>query len=170
MPGSGENRLPEFPGRPAVIRQGDLWVLEGGREPHRLTSDGCNYSPALSPEGEFIAVSRAKSSQGLTGARNGRSSIWFWEAYVNMDIRIVFERISDTLILHAIGLHDILRKLYGGEAGLSTLGNVGRAFNVCGDGAGAHQRAERNTAGVHKHGPAQTAHIASLCINNLLNL
>lgn len=35
----------------------------------------------------------------------------FWEAYVNMDIRIVFERISDTLILHAIGHHDILRKL-----------------------------------------------------------
>jgi len=35
----------------------------------------------------------------------------FWEAYVNMDIRIIFERISDTLILHAIGHHDILRKL-----------------------------------------------------------
>jgi len=27
----------------------------------------------------------------------------FWEAYVNMDIRIIFERNSDTLILHAIG-------------------------------------------------------------------
>ncbi|MTI82342.1 MAG: DNA helicase [Firmicutes bacterium] len=34
----------------------------------------------------------------------------FWEAYVNMDIRIIFERNSDTLILHAIGHHDILRK------------------------------------------------------------
>ena len=34
----------------------------------------------------------------------------FWEAYVNMDIRVVFERTSDTLILHAIGHHDILRK------------------------------------------------------------
>nr|WP_042316030.1 DNA helicase [Desulfofarcimen acetoxidans] len=33
----------------------------------------------------------------------------FWEAYVNMDIRIIFERNSDTLILHAIGHHDILR-------------------------------------------------------------
>jgi len=35
----------------------------------------------------------------------------FWEAYVNMDIRIIFERNSDTLILHAIGHHDILRKI-----------------------------------------------------------
>ena len=34
----------------------------------------------------------------------------FWEAYVNKDIRIVFEQKSDTLILHAIGHHDILRK------------------------------------------------------------
>lgn len=34
----------------------------------------------------------------------------FWEAYVNMDIRIIYERTSDTLILHAIGHHDILRK------------------------------------------------------------
>jgi mRNA-degrading endonuclease YafQ of YafQ-DinJ toxin-antitoxin module len=33
----------------------------------------------------------------------------FWEAYVNMDIRIIFERNSDTLILYAIGHHDILR-------------------------------------------------------------
>ena len=33
----------------------------------------------------------------------------FWEAYVNMDIRIVFEQNSDTLVLHAIGRHDILR-------------------------------------------------------------
>jgi mRNA-degrading endonuclease YafQ of YafQ-DinJ toxin-antitoxin module len=34
----------------------------------------------------------------------------FWEAYVSKDIRIIFERNSDTLILHAIGHHDILRK------------------------------------------------------------
>ncbi len=27
----------------------------------------------------------------------------FWEAYVNMDIRIIFEQNSDTLILYAIG-------------------------------------------------------------------
>ena len=33
----------------------------------------------------------------------------FWDAYVNMDIRIVFEQNSDTLILHVIGHHDILR-------------------------------------------------------------
>jgi mRNA-degrading endonuclease YafQ of YafQ-DinJ toxin-antitoxin module len=33
----------------------------------------------------------------------------FWEAYVNEDIRVIFERDSDTLILHAIGHHDILR-------------------------------------------------------------
>jgi len=35
----------------------------------------------------------------------------FFEAYVNKDIRIIFERISDTIILHAIGHHDILRKM-----------------------------------------------------------
>jgi len=34
----------------------------------------------------------------------------FWEAYVNMDVRIIFERNSDTLILHAIGHHDIIGK------------------------------------------------------------
>jgi len=34
----------------------------------------------------------------------------FWEAYVNMDIRIVFEQNGDRLILHAIGHHDILGK------------------------------------------------------------
>ncbi len=34
----------------------------------------------------------------------------FWEAYVNKDIRVIFEQNSDTLILHAIGHHDILRK------------------------------------------------------------
>ena len=34
----------------------------------------------------------------------------FWEAYVNKDIRVVFEQNSDSLILHAIGHHDILRK------------------------------------------------------------
>lgn len=34
----------------------------------------------------------------------------FWEAYVNKDIRIVFEQNSDTFILQAIGHHDILKK------------------------------------------------------------
>ncbi|WP_345788103.1 hypothetical protein [Desulfotomaculum copahuensis] len=33
----------------------------------------------------------------------------FFEAYVNMDVRIIFERTGDTIILHAIGHHDILR-------------------------------------------------------------
>lgn len=33
----------------------------------------------------------------------------FLEAYVNKDIRIIFEQNSDTLVLHAIGHHDILR-------------------------------------------------------------
>jgi len=34
----------------------------------------------------------------------------FIEAYVNKDIRIVFETTSDTITLLAIGHHDILRK------------------------------------------------------------
>lgn len=34
----------------------------------------------------------------------------FWEAYVNKDIRIVYEQNSDTLILMAIGHHDILKQ------------------------------------------------------------
>jgi mRNA-degrading endonuclease YafQ of YafQ-DinJ toxin-antitoxin module len=33
-----------------------------------------------------------------------------WEVYVNKDIRIIFEQNSDTLILIAIGHHDILKK------------------------------------------------------------
>ena len=33
----------------------------------------------------------------------------FFEVYVNMDIRIIFERTGDTIILRAIGHHDILR-------------------------------------------------------------
>ncbi|GAB6173066.1 hypothetical protein JCM15765_25440 [Paradesulfitobacterium aromaticivorans] len=33
----------------------------------------------------------------------------FIEAYVNTDIRIIFERTSDTIVLLAIGHHDILR-------------------------------------------------------------
>lgn len=46
--------LPVFPGRLAVIRQGDLWVLEGGKEPMRLTGDGCNSFPAWSPDGKWL--------------------------------------------------------------------------------------------------------------------
>lgn len=34
----------------------------------------------------------------------------FWEAYVNDDIRIIFEHNGDTFVLRAIGHHDILRK------------------------------------------------------------
>lgn len=34
----------------------------------------------------------------------------FWEAYVNKDIRIIYEQTSDTLTLMAIGHHDILKK------------------------------------------------------------
>lgn len=33
----------------------------------------------------------------------------YWEAYVNKDVRIVFEQNSDTLILIAIGHHDVLK-------------------------------------------------------------
>jgi hypothetical protein len=43
----------EFPGQLAVIKQGDLWVLEGGKE-LRLTGDGCNSSPAWSPDGQWL--------------------------------------------------------------------------------------------------------------------
>lgn len=35
----------------------------------------------------------------------------FIEAYANMDIRIIFERTSDTIVLRAVGHHDILRSL-----------------------------------------------------------
>ncbi|KIL37554.1 DNA helicase [Cohnella kolymensis] len=34
----------------------------------------------------------------------------FGEAYVNKDIRIIYEQNSDTLILLAIGHHDVLKK------------------------------------------------------------
>jgi len=54
IPESGENKLPGFPGRLAVIREGDLWVLEGGKEPQCLTSDGRNSSPAWSPDGKWL--------------------------------------------------------------------------------------------------------------------
>ena len=33
----------------------------------------------------------------------------YWEAYVNKDIRMIFEQNSDTLILIAIGHHDVLK-------------------------------------------------------------
>jgi mRNA-degrading endonuclease YafQ of YafQ-DinJ toxin-antitoxin module len=33
----------------------------------------------------------------------------FIEAYANMDIRIIFERTSDTIVLRAVGHHDILK-------------------------------------------------------------
>ncbi|ACL18663.1 conserved hypothetical protein [Desulfitobacterium hafniense DCB-2] len=35
----------------------------------------------------------------------------FMEAYVNMDIRILSERTSDTIILKAVGHHDILKNM-----------------------------------------------------------
>jgi len=34
----------------------------------------------------------------------------FWEAYVNKDIRIVYQAEKDILTLHAIGHHDILKE------------------------------------------------------------
>ena len=33
----------------------------------------------------------------------------FIEAYANMDIRIIFERTSDTIVLRAVGHHNILK-------------------------------------------------------------
>ncbi|HBW37509.1 hypothetical protein [Desulfosporosinus sp. BICA1-9] len=35
----------------------------------------------------------------------------FIEAYASMDIRIIFERTSDTIVLRAVGHHDILKSL-----------------------------------------------------------
>jgi mRNA-degrading endonuclease RelE of RelBE toxin-antitoxin system len=35
----------------------------------------------------------------------------FIEAYANLDIRIIFERTSDTIILRAVGHHDVLKDL-----------------------------------------------------------
>ena len=35
----------------------------------------------------------------------------FLEAYASMDIRIIFERTSDTIVLRAVGHHDILKSL-----------------------------------------------------------
>ncbi|CAA7602359.1 Hypothetical protein DEACI_3033 [Acididesulfobacillus acetoxydans] len=35
----------------------------------------------------------------------------FIEAYANTDIRIIFERTSDTIVLRAVGHHDILKSL-----------------------------------------------------------
>lgn len=46
--------LPVFTGQLAIVKQGDLWVLEGGKEPLRLTSDGCNCCPAWSPDGKWL--------------------------------------------------------------------------------------------------------------------
>ena len=35
----------------------------------------------------------------------------FMEAYANMDIRIIFERTSDTIVLRSVGHHDVLKDL-----------------------------------------------------------
>lgn len=35
----------------------------------------------------------------------------FIEAYASMDIRIIFERTIDTIVLRAVGHHDILKSL-----------------------------------------------------------
>jgi len=35
----------------------------------------------------------------------------FIEAYVNIDIRIIFERTSDTIVLRAVGHHNILKNV-----------------------------------------------------------
>lgn len=34
----------------------------------------------------------------------------FWEAYVNKDIRIIYQQDGDKFVLHAIGHHDVLRE------------------------------------------------------------
>lgn len=52
--GNSENKLTEFPGRLAIIKRGDLWVLESGKRPLRLTNDGCNHFPAWSPDGKWL--------------------------------------------------------------------------------------------------------------------
>ncbi|MHB1041522.1 MAG: TolB family protein [Eubacteriales bacterium] len=64
--------LPLFPGRLAVIRQGDLWVLEGGKVPLRLTSDGCNSSPAWSPDGKRLLFYKYDPSEKW----ERRNSLW----------------------------------------------------------------------------------------------
>lgn len=45
---------PDFAGRLALIHEGDVWVIEGGHKPLRLTGDGCNRSPAWSPDGKWL--------------------------------------------------------------------------------------------------------------------
>jgi len=35
----------------------------------------------------------------------------FMEAYANMDIRIIFERTSDTIVLRSVGHHDVVKNL-----------------------------------------------------------
>lgn len=35
----------------------------------------------------------------------------FFEAYANIDIRIIFERTSDTIVLRAVGHHDLLKNI-----------------------------------------------------------
>ena len=35
----------------------------------------------------------------------------FIEAYANMDIRIIYERTSDTIVLRAVGHHDVLKNI-----------------------------------------------------------
>ena len=35
----------------------------------------------------------------------------FIEAYANMDIRLIFERTSDTIVLRAVGHHNILKNI-----------------------------------------------------------
>ena len=35
----------------------------------------------------------------------------FIEAYANMDIRLIYERTSDTIVLRAVGHHDFLKNI-----------------------------------------------------------
>ncbi|WP_205668625.1 type II toxin-antitoxin system RelE/ParE family toxin [Ammoniphilus sp. CFH 90114] len=53
---------------------------------------------AENPKHPSLEVHRIKGTRNL------------WEAYVNKDIRLIYEHEGDTFVLVAIGHHDILRK------------------------------------------------------------
>jgi Tol biopolymer transport system component len=70
--GLDQNPLPEFSGQLAVIRQGDLWLLTGGKAPQRITTDGRNCSPAWSPDGRWLLFFKYDPADQL----KQKSSLW----------------------------------------------------------------------------------------------